>query len=92
MSANRLLYVVIAVALVAIAAFTFSNARATTVLTQADRQQPRPALGIIGHRGGINPNLLINEQPMTTSGTNEPTADRSYDAIENLRVMRAYQK
>jgi hypothetical protein len=88
MSANRLPYVLIAVALAVVAAFTFSNARATTVLTEADRQHSRPSLGIIGHRSGINPKLLLNEQPMTTSGMNESIADRSYDVIENLRAAR----
>ncbi len=88
MSANRLMYALITVALALVAAFTFNNVSATTLLTRAGRQQSSSALSVAGHRGGVNPNLVFNQQPTTTSGAHEPTPDRSYAAIEILRAAR----
>jgi hypothetical protein len=86
MSVNRMLYVLIVLALAVGTFFTFQQAIAAGAIARADPSYNQTEM-MRGSRG-INPNLLINEQPMTTSGTNELIADRSYDAIENLRTER----
>jgi hypothetical protein len=86
MSVNRMLYVLIVLALAVGTFFTFQQAIAAGAIARADPSYNQTEM-MRGSRG-INPNLLLNEQPMSTSGTNKPIVDRSYDAIENSRAAR----
>jgi hypothetical protein len=92
MFANRMFYVLIVLALVAAIFFTYQQAASAGALARAgsshaQADQVQSAI-LRGHRGGMNPDLFLYGQSVTTSGVNKAVADRSYDAIEEVRVQR----
>ena len=110
MTANRLVYVGIAIALALTAALTFVNARTSIAVAQADRvydqvEQMRAerwienGLADRSYDGIENQRLGAAVSPIDHSDEeleriraqrSVPFADRSYDQIEYLRLMRTW--
>ena len=62
MSVNRMLYVLIVLALAVGTFFTFQQAIAAGAIARANPSYNQTEM-MRGHRGGINPKLVLNEQP-----------------------------